>query len=721
MKEGKNVIRPVINSVLVVAAALLFIVGVGQGQSNDALASSRNSSIKQAASPSNVSRTSRPADTWVALGSGLDLDCNAIAVSGSDVYVGGAFTHAGGVVVNSVAKWNGSTWSALGSGMNNAVNALGLIGNDLYAGGPFTFAGGSPASRIARWDGSTWSPLSSGLNSTVFALATAGSDVYVGGQFTTAGGVPANYIAKWNGSTWSALGSGTNGFIYAIAVSGSDVYVGGQFTTAGGVPARNIAKWDGGSWSALGTGTGPDGPIESIAIGGSNVYITGSFPHVNGVLVNYVARWDGSAWYALGSGLGNAAYTLATNGPDVYVGGRFTSAGAVPARRVAGWNGSEWFDLAGGVSDPSNNELVYALATASNGLYVGGTFTLAGGAPAMRIALYQTTGLPRATPSPSRTLTNTPTNTETRAPTQAPSATRTVTFTPEPGDTPPTLTVPLNRPYRIGVEVGNYLALRFDAHDPDAGDIVSMSATNLPSGSNFPIPASGNPIYSTFTWRPTAPDIGTYYVTVTATDSHGARDVAVVQIDVVAGCVPYFSDVFTLDYFYPSVQYLFCHLVVSGYIEPDQTFTYRPYNNTTRGQFSKMIARAYSLPPYNPPTPDFTDVPPTDTFYSYIEAAYHAGIIAGYADHTFHPYASITRGQLSKLIVNAAGWQIDTTGGPHFNDTPADSPFYGFIETAFNHGVITGYADGSFRPGNSATRGQIAKILWQALGSPPSQ
>jgi hypothetical protein len=300
-----------------------------------------------------------------------------------------------------------------------------------------------------------------------------------------------------------------------------------------------------------------------------------------------------------------------------------------------------------------------------------------------------------------------------------------------PGDNPPTITVPLNYPYRVGVEIGNYLALRFDGSDPDAGDIVTFSISGLPSGASFPIPSPGNPIHSTLTWHPTSPDIGTYYVTVIATDSHGAQDSATVQIDVVPGCVPYFSDVFTTDYFYAGVQYLFCHLVVSGYIEPDQTFTYRPYNNTTRGQFSKMIAGAYNLPPYNPPTPDFTDVPASNPFYSYIEAVYHAGIVSGYADHTFHPFASITRGQLSKLIVGAAEWDIDTSGGPHFTDVAPGSTFYGFIETAYNHGVISGYPCGGsgepcdpqhrpyFRVGNTALRGQIAKILWLALGSPP--
>ena len=40
--------------------------------------------------------------------------------SGPALYAGGAFTTAGGVAANHIAKWNGSSWSALGSGMNGA-------------------------------------------------------------------------------------------------------------------------------------------------------------------------------------------------------------------------------------------------------------------------------------------------------------------------------------------------------------------------------------------------------------------------------------------------------------------------------------------------------------------------------------------------------------------------------------------------------------------------
>src|SRR5204863_5144569 len=82
---------------------------------------------------------------------------------------------------------------------------------------------------------------------------------------------------------------------------------------------------------------------------------------------------------------------------------------------------------------------------------------------------------------------------------------------------------------------------------------------------------------------------------------------------------------------------------------------------------------------------------------------------------TFRPGNDVTRGQLSKIIVLAMGWTdpCPTTG--HFSDVPPGSTFFCFIETAYVHGIITGYADGTFRPGNNATRGQISKIVYQAI------
>jgi len=179
-------------------------------------------------------------------------------------------------------------------------------------------------------------------------------------------------------------------------------------------------------------------------------------------------------------------------------------------------------------------------------------------------------------------------------------------------------------------------------------------------------------------------------------------------------CPMNFSDVHPTDFFYESVRYLYCAGVISGYSDG----TFRPYANTTRGQLSKIVVLAEGWTIYTPPTPTFTDVPATDTFYQYIETAYNRGIISGYADGSFRPGNNVTRGQLCKIVVLAEGWPLLNPPTPTFTDVPQSDPFYQHIETAFDRGIISGYADGTFRPGNSATRGQICKIVYNAVIAP---
>jgi hypothetical protein len=334
--------------------------------------------------------------SWSVLGSfraGLDVPpvVNALAVSGSDLYAAGNFTTAGGNPANYIARWNGTGWSALGSGMNNIVYALAMSGSELFVGGAFKTAGGTPANHIAKWNGSSWSPLGSGMGGVefpyVYALAVSGGHLYAGGQFTEAGGPAANYIAKWDGSSWRALSSGTdfNGpGVYALAVSGNDLYVGGPFTTAGGSPANQIAKWDGSNWSALGVGMGgPDFPyVYALAVSGGNLYAGGSFTTAGGRPANYLAKWNGGIWSAPGyTGINSNVFALAVSASDVYAGGNFTAAGESAANYIAKWNGSSWSPLGSGL-----NSNVQALAVSAGDLYAGGTFTTAGGTPANYIA-----------------------------------------------------------------------------------------------------------------------------------------------------------------------------------------------------------------------------------------------------------------------------------------------------------------------------------------------
>ena len=63
------------------------------------------------------------------------------------------------------------------------------------------------------------------------------------------------------------------------------------------------------------------------------------------------------------------------------------------------------------------------------------------------------------------------------------------------------------------------------------------------------------------------------------------------------------------------------------------------------------------------------------------------------------------------------GWTLITPAQATFRDVAGGSPFYSYVETAVCHGILGGYSDGTFRPSDNATRGQIAKIVYYALGS----
>jgi len=319
-----------------------------------------------------------PSNSWHALGSGLNSAVAALAMEGSNVYVGGFFTDAGGDPnADYIARWDGTAWNALGDGLNGWVEILAVEGSNVYVGGQFTDAGGDPnADHIALWDGSAWHALGSGLNNDIYAIAVDGANVFVGGWFTDAGGdANADYLARWDGTAWNALGGGLNNMVWTLAVEGSNIYVGGQFTDAGGDPnADHIARWDGSAWHALGGGL--NYYVFALVMEGSNVYVGGWFTDAGGdPNADYIAGWDGSAWYTLGNGLNSWVMALAVEGSNVIVGGEFTDAGGDPnADYIARWDGVAWHALGSGL-----NNVVYAIAKDGSNVFVGGWFTDAGG------------------------------------------------------------------------------------------------------------------------------------------------------------------------------------------------------------------------------------------------------------------------------------------------------------------------------------------------------
>ncbi len=218
-----------------------------------------------------------------------------------------------------------------------------------------------------------------------------------------------------------------------------------------------------------------------------------------------------------------------------------------------------------------------------------------------------------------------------------------------------------------------------------------------------------------FVWQvPATLPQGGYTISVVPNDglntfSQVAR--APLLVNCATGCGQQYTDTPPANPFYTFISNLTARGVVEGF--GDNTF--QPYTNATRALLAKWVVLARGLPINAAGGPHFVDVPTTDPFYPYIETAVNAGFISGYSDHSFRPYNTVTRGQMAKIVVQGLGLPINTAGGPHFTDVDRANPFYAEIETIYNRGLVSGYADGTFRWGNNNSRGQLTKVLSNAI------
>ncbi len=98
-------------------------------------------------------------------------------------------------------------------------------------------------------------------------------------------------------------------------------------------------------------------------------------------------------------------------------------------------------------------------------------------------------------------------------------------------------------------------------------------------------------------------------------------------------------------------------------------------------------------------------------------------VVYGYSDGTFHPDANVSRAEIIKIVLEAAGdGQIALAGASAsavvYTDVPATHTLAPYILLAASRGSISGYGDGSFRPDAQVTRAEAAKIVANVLGAP---
>jgi hypothetical protein len=110
-------------------------------------------------------------------------------------------------------------------------------------------------------------------------------------------------------------------------------------------------------------------------------------------------------------------------------------------------------------------------------------------------------------------------------------------------------------------------------------------------------------------------------------------------------------------------------------------------------------------------TPQFVDVPSTSSSYNAILSLVERGIVFGYADGTFKPNETVSRGQFASMLSRALKLPKANSS---FKDVPKNSSLYEGISRAANAGLIMGNK-GKFYPNQGVSNADIATILDRAM------
>ncbi len=335
----------------------------------------------------------------------------SLGTNGNILYAGGAFLTVNGATSRiRVASFDtsvGHTATAFDPRANSNVDALFVVGDNLIVGGQFEMVNNQARRNFAAFDGTTGeaTALDPSPNFLVYDMALDAENnlLYVGGSFTNFGGVAKSRVGAidLDTDTVTAFNPAPNTTVLALAVHDGDLYMAGQFTTiaSGATTRANLAAVDS-AGAALDFDPDPDDLPRTLFVEGDILYVGGEFAtFADGATArNRAASFDLAsvtpdvATAFDPNAAGGDIYAIAHYDDTIYLGGGFTTMGGQARNKLAAVDATTGVVstiFTAGVSGSVTS--VHALHTDDNILYVGGSFTSAGGVSSSDLVAFKLT------------------------------------------------------------------------------------------------------------------------------------------------------------------------------------------------------------------------------------------------------------------------------------------------------------------------------------------
>lgn len=163
-------------------------------------------------------------------------------------------------------------------------------------------------------------------------------------------------------------------------------------------------------------------------------------------------------------------------------------------------------------------------------------------------------------------------------------------------------------------------------------------------------------------------------------------------------------------------------MISEGYIKGELVngeLVINPDRPITRAEFVVVLTKAKTTKTSDS-AKSFSDLKENSWYSEAVEIATSNGIINGYPDGTFKPNNPITRAEASAIISNSNNLNQEDNlkkldNVKEFNDISKNHWYYNSVMLCRLFDIISGYPDGSFRPGNNITRAEAFVMIYKSI------